>query len=106
MRVIEDYRNKSVASWGNLTKYEKNGIWGISCSQHGFLYNYLLYDSNYYRVPEKTGPTILKALQDFVSGSGPRINIDSVAWPHNDPCRGYMNLNVDVRANVAMNVEQ
>lgn len=62
MSAIEDYRKKSLDAFGNLTRYEKNGIWAISCSQHGFLYNNNMYNSNTYKIPKQTGATILTAL--------------------------------------------
>lgn len=46
MNVIEDYRQKSLDSFKNLTKYDKNAIWAVSCSQHGFLYNYIFYNTD------------------------------------------------------------
>jgi len=92
MQVIEDYRQKSLDSFKNLTKYSKNGIWAVSCSQHGFLYNYIFYNTDYYLVPKKEGKTILSALTDFVEGSQPKNYIDLVSWPHNEACSGYSNL--------------
>lgn len=94
MRVIEDYRAKSLESWKNLTKYEKNGLWAISCSQHGFLYHYLIYNTNAYRVPHQTGATVLEALEKFVNGTG-RIFADTVAWPNNSGCSGPTHLTVN-----------
>lgn len=91
MNVIEDYRQKSLSSLANLTKHEKNGLWAISCSQHGFLYVDAFYNSNFYKVPQTTGQPILHALTNFLNKNGSRVTIDEVNWPHNTACNGVLN---------------
>ncbi len=94
--MIEDYRQKSLNSLANLTKYEKNGLWAISCSQHGFLYFETFYNSNFYKVPQTTGQSILHALNNYLIGNGSRVTVDTVNWPHNSPCSGVTNQNLKI----------
>ncbi len=92
MAVIEDYRQKSMDSWKNLTKDSKNALWAISCCQHGFLYKDIFYNSEYYLVPQKSGKCILETLANFVMRAGKKINIDEAKWPQNQACSGVSNL--------------
>ena len=52
----------------NLTSIEKNGIWSVSCVQHGFLENMNYMDSDLYRIPTTSGVEINTALTSFRNG--------------------------------------
>ena len=69
----------------NVVKDKKNGVWSISCSQHGFLQDMDSFDSPHYRIHTTTGTEITEALLKFKHGTK-RIFIDKVNWPNNVGC--------------------
>lgn len=81
----------------NLTSVERNGVWSVSCVQHGFLENMNFMDSDSYRIPSTSGVEINVALASFKS-NGERVFIDAVDWPYNVGCNGrkkgqYLSVN-------------
>jgi hypothetical protein len=76
----------------NLTSVDRNGVWSISCVQHGFIDNSLMFvNSNNYRCPANYGKSILVSISNFLSG-GERQYIDDVNWPDNAGCNGLSNF--------------
>lgn len=76
----------------NITSVDRNGVWSISCVQHGFLENSLNYiNSNNYRSPAGFGKSILVAMSNFIIG-GNRQYLDDVNWPDNQGCNGLTNF--------------
>lgn len=76
----------------NLTSVERNGVWSISCVQHGFIDGSLsFYNSNNYRSPANYGQTILVAISNYLNGASRKF-IDDVNWPNNAGCSGLTNF--------------
>jgi hypothetical protein len=76
----------------NITSVDRNGVWSISCVQHGFLENSLNFvNSNNYRTPANYGKTLLIAMGYFINGAG-REFVDDVNWPDNAGCNGLSNF--------------
>lgn len=69
----------------NVTKDQKNGVWSISCSQHGFLEDMKSFDSPKYRIPTAIGSDMTRALLRFMQGRKRKF-IDSSTWPNNPGC--------------------
>lgn len=89
---IERYREKVNEAMRNITSVERNGVWSISCVQHGFLENSLGFVNSFnYRSPANYGETILIAMSYFLRGFG-RDFVDDVNWPMNEGCNGVGNF--------------
>lgn len=61
---------------------QKNSIWTIACSHHGYAYDDKFYDKQEERV---NGKTVKQALLNFLSGETTN-NIDNFSWPQNTGC--------------------
>lgn len=83
---IETYRTAFNSFREDFVKYSnKNSVWSISCSQHGYAYDDNFYDSPLQRIPGETGLSVRGALLGFVRGE--RVAAwDEGAWPSNGPC--------------------
>ena len=70
--------NEAVA---NLTSVKRNGVWSVSCVQHGFIEDHMDFIHNEdYRIPSGNGIEIYDALVEFMKG-GRKVYIDEVSWP-------------------------
>ena len=62
MKVIEDYRNKTIEGIKALKRDRADvGVWGPSCSQHGFIDTDTFTDSEF-RVPGDSGPMVFEVI--------------------------------------------
>lgn len=68
MKAIEEYKAAffEVLSRKYLQTSEKNSLWAIACSGHGFGASDTHYDSAKEKVPELNGKTAKEAVEKFV----------------------------------------
>jgi len=67
-----------------FTKKAPKAAWSISCSNHGYAIN--MYNSDLQKVPESTGYTVKKAVEQFVFEKEKVMKIDTQTWPNNSAC--------------------
>ena len=86
INYIEQYRLFYKSIINKFLQFPKNSVWAISCIKHTAAYLDEYYDSENYKVEEKTGKTIKDAIREFVL-EGKRVEqIDKVDWPNNVAC--------------------
>ena len=81
------YRQELELRMNQFRLYKKNSIWAISCSFHSFLKFQDATINDDYRVPARTGITIVEGLERFLKGKR-TIAIDRAKYPNNRACNG------------------
>ena len=83
---IEGYRSYFNSVIQKVLQFRKNSAWTISCIKHTGAYLDQYYDGQDYKVEEKTGMTMKKAVEEFVFEKKRIEKIDVVGWPNNVAC--------------------
>lgn len=96
-KVIEDYRGKIIEAIKQIKRDRKDvGVWGPSCSQHGFIDTDTFTDTNF-RVPTGSGPMVHEAIQQFLDDpDNAPWYLDEVDWPLNVGCSGKKSFSLTV----------
>ena len=85
--IIEDYKKNSTDVLTQIAAINGNGVWGIACAGHSYLY-YNAMNSPNFRVPGGSDNTIEFSVAAWIIGFKQNTHIDTVSWPNNKECAG------------------
>jgi hypothetical protein len=76
----------------SIGQNNKNGGWGISCSNHVYSTSSEFYSGNF-RIPVGSGNSAVFAVSQWMAGgTASHVYLDSISWPNNSACSGVKQL--------------